>query len=148
MTTVLRATNYTLDVDLLLEDGAAAITADGAGSEILDMGANGSRMRGDIVVDVSAIDETTGDEQYTIIAELSDSSTHASGIEPTVALLLGGATTPLGNRDIESDIGRYILPFTNQANGRTYRFLQLHVDVTGTTPSITFVAHLAIAKGL
>ena len=148
MALVLRETNYTLDVDLLLEDGAAAIVADGAGSAILDMGA--ARVVGDIVIDISAI--TTGgasDETYTIIAELSDSATHASGIEHACMVQVGGIPAAvLGNRDITSDVGRYILPFVNQANSRQYRFLQLHVDVTGTTPSITFIAHLAIAKSL
>lgn len=145
MATVSRLTGYIFDSLLELEDGAAAITADGAGSAIVDLGAS-VHVTGDIVIDVSAFDVVTGDEQVTIIAELSDSPTHASGIEPACALLLGGATTPLGNRDVVTDVGRYILPFNNVLNTRAYRFLQLHFDVTGTTPSITCFAYLSKHK--
>ncbi len=144
MATEARLSGHIYDSLLELEDGAAAITADGVGSDILDLGA--AHVTGDIVIDVSAFDQTTGDEQVTIIAELSDSATHASGIEPACALLLGGATTPLGNRDVASDTGRYVLPFNNQQNTRQYRYLQLYFDVSGTSPSITCVAYPSIAK--
>lgn len=145
MATASRLSGYIFDSLLELEDGAAAITADGAGSAILDLGAG--RVVGDIVIDVSAMDLTTGDEQYNIIAEVSDSATFASGIEQACAIQIGGATTPLGNRDLASDVGRYVLSFQNQLNDRVYRYLQLHVDVGGTTPSITFKAYLSKGKG-
>lgn len=145
MATVARLTGYIYDADLELEDGLAAIIADGEGSAIVDLGAS-VHVTGDIVVDVSAIDLVTGDEQYTIIAELSDDSGHASGIEPMGALLLGGVTASLGNRDVASTVGRYILPFNNQMNDRVYRYLRLHFDVGGTTPSITCVAYLSKSR--
>lgn len=145
MATVERLTGYTYDSLLELEDGAAAITADGAGSAVLDLGTG--HVSGDIVLDVSAIDATTGDELYTIFAQLSDSATIASGIEHACAIQLGGVTGALGQRDVSSLAGRFVMPFQNQLSTRRYRYLRLYVDVSGTSPSITFVAYLAKHKG-
>lgn len=136
---------YTLDTTLQLEDAAAAITADGAGSAVLDLGA--ALVHGDIVIDVTAIDATTGDELYAIHVQVSDSATIASGIETVATLHLGGTTGALGQRDVASTTGRYILPVINQLATRQYRYMRLYVDVSGTTPSITFTAYLCKRKG-
>ena len=141
---VLRAANYIIDADLQLEDGAAAITADGVGSAILDLG--NARMVGDVVIDVSAIDHTTDDEQYHIYARYSSSATFASDIEAGQALLLQSAGVGIAGGDVDPDAGRYILPVTNVINDREYRYMQLYVDVAGTTPSITFKAWLSKSK--
>lgn len=142
-----RLTGYIFDALLELEDGAAAITADGVGSGIVDLGAS-VHVTGDIVLDISAM--TVGgaaEENYNIIAEVSDSPTFASGIENAGAIEIGSfATTVIGNRDVESDPGRYVLQFQNQLNTRVYRYLRLFFDVTGTSPSITLVAYLSKSK--
>lgn len=154
-----RRTQQTLDTLLELEDGAAAITADGNGSAIIDLhGGAGSNqpnpplMHADLLVDVSAI--TTGGasgETYIIHFQGSSSATFASDIENLAAMPLGdvSGTALVGSAaDVDSDIGRYVIPVTNEANGRTYRFVRLRIDVGGTAPSITFVGNLAIRVGL
>ena len=123
MTTVAKLSGYVFDSLLELEDGAAAITTDGAGSSILDLGV--AFVKGEIVVDISALDVTTGDELYNIVAELSDSATFASGIEHSAFIQVGGATGTLGNRDVASNVGRYIVGFQNQVNANRYRYLRL-----------------------
>lgn len=144
MTTVARLSSFIFDSILELEDGAAAITASGAGSSILDLGA--ARVSGHIVVDVSAIDTVTGDEVYSIIAELSDSVTFASGIENVAFVQLGGTTGALGNRDVVSDVGRYVIGFQNQVDANQYRYVRLWFEVVGTSPSITCQAYLSKEK--
>lgn len=148
-TTIVREPQYTIDTLLQLEDGAAAIVADGAGSAILDLG--DARIRGDVVIDVSAI--TTGGasgETYAICAQFSSSATFASDVENGPIMFLGDEATVPGAAevDVDSDAGRYILPVVNQLNTRQYRYMRLWVDVTGTAPSITFVAHLCKEKSI
>ena len=139
-------TQYTLDVDLELEDGAAAITADGAGSAILDLDSTAPRTRGDIVLDVSAMDITTGDETYTIMAQGSSSATFASTIQELACIRVGDGSAISSTIDVNDSTGRFVLPFINERNGTSYRYLRLYVDVAGTTPSITFKAWLAKTK--
>ena len=138
--------NYTIDTLLELEDGAAAITADGAGSDILDIGA--FRMRGDVVCDVSAIDIGHADETYFISVQGSSSSTFASTIQELACLRLGDGTTIGSTIDVDDTTGRFVIPFVNERNGTSYRYLRLYVDVTGTGNSITFKAWLAKAKSM
>lgn len=139
---------YTIDVDLLLEDGAAAITADGIGSEILDLGSTAPRTRGDVVFDVSAIDIVSTDETYDISIQGSSSATFASTIQELGALRIGDGSTlgTVNGVDVDDTTGRYVVPIINDHNGTSYRYLRLYVDVTGTTPSITFKAWLAKTK--
>lgn len=143
-TTVTRETSYLYDTLLQLEDGAAAITASGAGSAILDIG--DARMRGDVVIDVSAIDTVTGDETYTIHAQFSSSSSFASDIELGPSIQLSAAA--VGGSDVVPDAGRYVLPVVNVLDTRQYQYMRLFVVVAGTTPSITFEAFLSKEKSL
>jgi hypothetical protein len=146
MATVASIGQYTLDTLLQLEDGAALIAADGDGSAILDLGA--AAVWGDVVIDVSAIEVATTDEQYVIHVQLSDSATFASGIEVCASLQLGAvATGALGQRDVVSTTGRYVVPVTNQMSTRQYRYMQLYVDVSGTIATgIMFTAYLCKSR--
>lgn len=142
-----RRTQYSFDTQTELEDGAGAITTSAVGSTAaLDIGGGGqpnaAMIYADLVVDVSAIDTTTGDETYELILEGSDSPTFASGIEELGRMHLGGTTGLNGGQDIASDAGRYVIAVANERNGRTYRFVRLNFVVAGTTPSITCTAFL------
>ena len=143
-----RRTNYVVDTQTELEDGAGAITTSAVGSTAsFDLGGldqtNAAVVYGDLVVDVSAIDATTGDELYELILEGSTSSTFASGIEEVARMHLGGTTGLNGGQDIASGTGRYVVSFSNERNGRTYRYVRLNFVLSGTTPSITCTAFLA-----
>lgn len=147
----MRETNYTLDTLLQLkDDGAVTATGSaqvGGSDEILDLGSADVLCIGDVVIDVSAIDIASTDEVYNILLEGSDSSTFASGIEVLAACLLGDGTTLLGETTVDSDTGRYILPFRNERNGRKYRYVRLRHVISGTTPSINYTAFLCPGKG-
>lgn len=131
----------TFDAQMQLKD-AGAITADAAAqvaaaNAIIDLGA--ARVDGRVVVDVSAIDVVTGDEIHLVKTQFSNSSSFASGVIGGTLLALGGATA-LVAESAASVVGRYELPFTNEINGTTYRYMRLYTDVGGTTPSINYTA--------
>lgn len=132
----------TYDAALLIRAAGAAITSTETGSLILDLG-NGL-VDADLVVDVTAIDVTTGDEAYSLMLEVSPDATFGTSgnIRVAAELRIGGATftTPNGAADTA---GRFVIPFRNERNGTTYRYARLYTLIDGTTPSLTFSAFIA-----
>lgn len=132
---------YPFDIQLLLKD-AGAITADaaaqvGGSNQILDMGA--ARIDAVAVIDVTAIDISSADENYRLVLQGSNSSSFASGIQ-NLAIMELGATAARPGGAADSLVGRYELLFTNEQADVTYRYLRAYTDVTGTTPSINYTA--------
>ena len=124
---------YTFDANLEFKDAGlvaadAAAQVDGS-NQIIDVGA--AKFKGDMVIDVTAIEVASGDEKYDIQVQGSTSSTFASGNEQLASLALGDSSVVGG--DADSATGRFVLPFNNLAeNGTPYRYLRLYTDVTGT----------------
>ena len=114
------------DNGLILDAGSAAITSDSAGSvAYIDLGENYANLP--LVVaqlNVTAIDSTTGDEDYLIKLQFSNTTNFAI-VRSNTELFLDGTDAPTP--------GAYFL--AGIARGR---YVRLYVDVTGTTPSITF----------
>lgn len=137
--------DFTYDNQTLLKD-AGAIAADAAAlvaavAKIHDAGA--ARFDGRVIVDVSAIDVSSGDESYFIRSQFSNSSTFASGVIGGPMLQLGDSTVLIGE-SADSVVGRYELPVCNEINGVTYRYMRIYTDVGGTTPSINYTAALVV----
>ena len=122
---------YNFDADLYLHDGAAAITADGAGvvssaAATRDVGGSGlARFEAVAVVEISACDAASSDETYDIQIRGSAASDMSSSQQ------LGSMTVTRGTT------GRLEIPFTNVKQGTVYRYIDAYFDVAGTTPSIT-----------
>lgn len=122
---------YNFDADLELHDGAAAITADGAG--VVDSaaatrdvgGANSARFEGVAIVDISDTDDASGDETYDIQIRGSAASNMGSPQQLASVTVTRGTT------------GRLEIPFTNVKQGTAYRYIDSYFDVGGTSPSIT-----------
>lgn len=134
--------DFTIDALLQLKD-AGAITADAAAqvsgaAKVLDLGLG--RIDARIVVDVTAIDVSSGDESYLIKTQFSNTSDLSAGVVGGTALHLGDSTVTLNSAD--SVVGRYEISFTNEINGTLYRYMRLFTDVGGTTPSINYVAYV------
>ncbi len=133
----------TFDYKLRLKD-AGLIAASAAGqvggvAKILDMGA--SRFDGRVIVDISAIETDTGDEQYFIIAQGSNSEIFASGVWNLGALVLGDSTKSL--ETVDSVAGRRELAFCNEVNGTVYRYIRIYTFVAGTIATgINYTANL------
>lgn len=134
---------YPFDIQTLLKD-AGAITADAAAqvggqAQILDLGA--ARTDAIVVVDVTAIDISSADENYRLVLQGSNSPTFASGIQ-NLAILELGATAARPGGAADSLVGRYELMFTNEQADLTFRYARMYTDVTGTTPSINYTAFM------
>lgn len=125
--------DFSYDHDLRLKD-AGLIAADdiaqvGGSDRILDLGQ--ARFDGRVIIDATAVEVADGDEIYDVVTEFSSSATFADTIVRGPAFKLGDAAE-LGNADTDNGAGRYELPFCNELNGTTYRYMRLAVDVTGT----------------
>lgn len=137
--------SYGFDILTLLKD-AGAITANaaaqvGGSNKILDLGAN-TRVDAVVVIDVTAIDISSGDELYYITAQVSSSSSFASDIQNVGTMNFGKSAVRLGGA-IDSLIGRYELPVCTEQADVMRQYFRLYTTVGGTTPSINYTAFLA-----
>lgn len=133
----------TYDNALLIRALAAAITSTETGSVILDLG--DGLFDANLIVDYSAMDKVTGDEGYHFMLEGSPDATFgtAGNIMNVAQLLIGGATATAPNGAADAASGRLCIPFRNERNGVLYRYVRLYTKLSGTSPSIVFMAFLA-----
>lgn len=140
---------FPYDNDLLLKDAdlvAASAAAQVSGAEkILDVGA--ARMEGTVVIDVSAIETDSSNEAYDLILQGSNSASFASGVENLASLNLGHTSGRDGGAQTNS-AGRFELPFTNEQDDTTYRYLRMYTKVAGTIATgINYKAFIALQPG-
>lgn len=125
--------SYTFDAALQLKDAglvAASAAAQVASSaQVLDVGA--APFFGVAVIDVSAVEVDSSNEEYDIIIEGSNSSTFASGNCALACMPLGHATA-LGAGLAAQGVGRFELPFINVQNDTVYRYIRAYTRVVGT----------------
>ena len=94
------------------------------------------------VIDVTAIEIDSNDELYTICVQGSSESDFSSTVE-CLAILELGAKEVLNYSDVDSEVGRYILPFRNERNGTLCPYIRLICDVAGTVATgINFTARV------
>ena len=135
----------TYDDDLELKDAALVSSSAAAqvasADKIIDLGAG--VLHGDIVIDVTACEVASGNEMYTVGAQISDSSTFASGIYEVTCIKLGSSRCITGDTDMGA--GRYILPFRNTiANNVSKRYMRLYTTISGSiSTGINYSAYLA-----
>jgi len=148
---------YSFDVNLLLADGAAAQTATGyaqvgGANGILDLGGNQgvtplqqARIDACCIVDVTAIDISSGNETYKLMILVSNDPAFGAGnVEQAGGITLGKGASRDGINMKDSVIGRYEIPFATQIAGTIYEYAALYVVCGGTTPSITTLSFVAI----
>lgn len=128
---------YTYDTLLQLKDAglvaASAAATVSASAKVINLGTG--RVKGDVVIDATAVEVDTGNELFTVICEFSNSPTFASGIVPGSMQYLGDAAGIPGGGDTDLGVGRYVLPFTNVINGTHYQYMRLYTVVAGTIAS-------------
>lgn len=140
---------YDFDADLLLKDAgliAASAAAQVAGSpKVLDVGP--ARMDGVVVIDVSAIEIASNDEEYDIILQGCALADFSSGIESLAQMNMGATEVRQGGAK-DSETGRFEMLFTNEQDGTVYRYLRLYTVVAGSIASgINFTAYIAKLPG-
>lgn len=118
---------------------SAAAQVDGA-DKILDMGAQ--RFDGRVLIDISACEVATGNEQYLILVQGSTSATFASGVWNLGGLNLGDSSVSL--ETVDTVVGHREIAFCNEVNGNLYRYIRVYTFVAGTidTTGINFTANL------
>ncbi len=130
----------TYDAALVLK-AAGLIAATANGALILDLGPG--LIRGDLVMDVTAVEIATGDEIYTVSVECSNDATMASGSVCVARKVFGNLVAPMDAA--LSAAGRYVMPVRNEEAGDVYRYMRLQITVAGTVATgINFSAFLAI----
>lgn len=143
--------SYTFDASTELRDRAdGAETGSGAETKVLDFGNVTSGLAvtqvayvaGSLVIDVDALDFTTGDESYDILVQLSDNATFSSGNVATKAKVHLGAAEGADGDD-QSGLGRLVIGVDNEFQGTLFRFMRLANVLGGTSPSITYEAFLS-----
>lgn len=140
---------HTYDAALLLK-AAALVAATANGSLVLDVGSG--MVKGDLIIDVTALEIDSNDESYEVILQGSSDLAFgtAANISSLCSVTMGDkASTRLasGVFQVGTDdaIGRYTLPFRNERNGTTFRYLRIKTIVAGTIATgINYSAWLAI----
>lgn len=129
---------YNQDLELIFKDAglvaASAAAQVGGSNRINDIGAS-TRFEAVMVIDVSAIEIASNDEEYTIIVQGSNSATFATGVEILAMMNLGALelrTGDVGDTSVDSVVGRYELPFVNEQADALYRYLRIYTVVSGT----------------
>lgn len=134
---------------------AQTLTADGYVNNIqaqIDLGIG--RMEGYLTLDITAMDLASTDETYRFYLLGSNNASWTNGdVEMLAALDLAAVTAgrlvptitqaspsipPTG-----ANAERFMIPFCNQRGRWLFRYVQLYLDVGGTTPSITLSAWLS-----
>lgn len=80
------------------------------------------------VVDVTAGDRANSDETYTFTLQESDDDSTYTAAGPSVAVTVSGTTFTTGAISVPGFVSK--------------RYVRLALTITGTTPSITYSAHL------
>lgn len=139
--------SWNKDAEMVLADAGTAGTATfvpdiDSADQILDLGP--ARMEGVLVVDVTAVEIASNDELYTFTLQGSTAAAFTAGTIQNLAMLDFGATEVRKGAAIDSSVGRYEMWFCNEQDDITYRYLRLHVTVSGTidTTGITFGAFI------
>lgn len=141
---------YPFDADQQLKDAglvaASAAATVGGSAKVFDCGAN-TRIDAMLVIDVSAIEIASNDEEYDIIVQGSSSSSFASDIQNLAQMNLGATEVRQGGAK-DSETGRYELPFTNFQDDTHYRYLRVYTVVAGTIATgINYTAYFANLPG-
>lgn len=123
------------------ELGSAALTADAYIGTQWDQGAAAAT---DFVcvVDVEACTVSAGDETYTLRLVGSNVADRSDG-QILDTLELGDAGT-LAIETVDTTAGdRFVMRARSRRNGTDFRYIDLHLDVAGASPSITFGAFIS-----
>lgn len=140
---------YTFDAEMQLKDAglvaASAAAQVNSANQIIAVGA--ARFEGAVVIDVTAIEIASNDEEYDILIQGSNSSSFASGIENLAQLNLGATEVRQGGAQ-DSVVGRYELMFTNQQADTTYAYIRAYTVVAGTVATgINYTAFISPLPG-
>jgi hypothetical protein len=121
---------------------AGAVTASGYGTisavaKVLNLGAG--LVRGNMVVDISAVKISAKDEAYTL--HLMGGSDASFSSEVSLASKeIGKGSVMQGN--VDAKLSKLTMPFMNEERGIVYPYVRVRHEIAGTLPSINYTARL------
>lgn len=134
---------------------AAYATYDASTPKTIDLGGDGYT-EGKLVIDVSAVDTSyatvASGQTYDWVLLGSNRSSFDSGRVPLARFRLGAVyadpnsikAAGFGASAGSPSTGRFIVPWTNDFGGTTYRYLRLHLSLGGTfVTGVTYSAFLS-----
>ncbi len=138
-------TFYTADAatGLLKRDvGLAALTADAYVGTQHNQGA-ATATHGICIINVESIDVASSNEVYRFVVLGSNVADRSDG-EILGMIEIGDAGT-IALETVDAAAGdRNEIRFRTEKNGTKFQYIDLHLDVTGTTPSIGFSAFMSV----
>lgn len=129
------------DKEAILKD-SGAVTASGYGevdssAQVVNLGSG--LVRGNVILDVSAIKISDKDEAYEIHLMGGNDESFNSEVS-LCSKELGKGTVMQGN--VDGKLGRYVLPFQNFERGIAYPYIRVRHVIAGTSPSINYTARM------
>ena len=121
----------------------AALTADGYVGTQWDQGA-AAASDCVLVVNIESIDIASSDETYKFYVVCSNQANRSDG-EVVGFFQTGRASALAGSQETrDGAVGdRLVVPFRTEKNRTRFRYVDLYLDVAGTTPSIGFNAYIS-----
>jgi hypothetical protein len=121
---------------------AGAVTATGVGQvssspKVVSLGAG--LIRGNMIIDISAIKITALDEIYTLHLMGGNDALFTSEVS-LASKEIGNKIVLQGN--VDAKLSRLSVPFMNEERGIIYPFVRVRHEIAGTSPSINYVARL------
>lgn len=137
-----------VDADLALK-AQALVAASAAGSLIVDTGAAGAVFRGELIINVTALEIASANEFYTIILQGSPDAAFgtAGNIVELAQISFGAKAARLSDAD-KDDANAFVhnMPVSNVYAGTPYRYLRIYTVVAGTVATgINYSARLSQA---
>ena len=128
-----------LPFDALLSFGAGSgLTATGNATNIIDGAQNTKIDRKTLVIDVQALDRTTGDETLSVVLNYSNSSDMSGSVVKTTYVIPVATST----------IGRYTVEVDNEIEGVYYRYSRVSYTLAGTTPIVDIECYYSIVSSI
>ncbi len=127
--------------DAGLVAASAAAQVDGA-AKVVDVGTG--RFKGQMMIDVSALEIASNDEIYDIVVQGSTVAAFATdtAIVELAALNLSAAEVKRTDCNKDDAVGRYKIYFDNENNGTYYRYLRVYTVVAGSVATgINYTAY-------
>jgi len=130
-----------IDNEHILKD-AGAVNSSGYGevdasAQVVDLGAG--LVRGNLIVDVTRLAMQGNDQLYQLHLMGGDDASFTEEVS-LCTLELGPKETI--EDDLDSKLGRYIVPFESEKNGIVYPYIRIRHVLSGTGPEINYTARL------
>lgn len=131
-----------IDNNSTLKDAGAAVTSSGYGTvdsaaNVINLGKG--HLRGNVIVDVSAIKISAKNELYRLCL-MGGKDADFTGETVLAQKDIGPKAVTQGN--VDSKAGRFIIPFQNSERGIIYPYCRIKHVLSGSSPSLTYSARL------